>query len=212
MTRLHKPFAALAATLLLAGAVISLPALAQTGGGTVPSKPTAIKVMNLVEVFNKMDMKIEGDNDIRDLGTKLENDRKKMEDELETLKKEIGSYADKSNEYRLTEEKMLRKASEISAQADFIERRLLMEQRLKTIQIYRTLLKGVDDYAKANSIALVLMTDTPDLLAARSLPDLTQKIALKKVIYAHESMDITKDLTIKLNTDFQQEKSKKPAN
>ena len=209
MTRVHKSLLAVVAAALLAAAFSAVPTIAQTPAA---SDPKLIKVVNLVDVFNKMDMKIEGDNEIRDLGAKLEEDRKKLEDDLASLKKLSASYNEKSDEFRQTEEKMLRKVSEIAAQSDFVERRLLMEQRLKTIQIYRTLLKGVDDYAKANGIALVLMTDTPDLLGARSQQELLSKISLKKVIYAHESMDITKALVVKLNTEYQQDKSKKPAN
>jgi Skp family chaperone for outer membrane proteins len=201
--------AAVAALAVAVGLPAVLPARGQTRPDAPAGRPSAIKTVDLVKAFNSMLQKTEGDNDIRDLKEKLEKDAQNLANELEQLRKELDLYKKDTPEYRQTEEKVLRKVSEVAAQGDFVERRLLLEQRLKTLQIYSALRKGVEDYAKSNNIALDLMTDEPNLLDARSQQELLSKISLRKVIYAHESMDITRQIIEQVNADYLRDKKAK---
>jgi Skp family chaperone for outer membrane proteins len=210
MTRKLKTLLAAAAVLAVAvAALVSVPAGAQTRPDSVvvAKTPTGIRTVDLVKAFNNLTQKTDGETDIRNLKDKLDKDGKTLNDELEALKKELDLYKSESPEYRVTEEKLLRKVSDVAAFGEYVERRLLLEQRLKTLQTYSALRKGVEDYARENGIALVLMTDEPNLLEARSQEALLQRISMRKVIYAHESMDITSKVVERLNADYQRQKN-----
>lgn len=207
MKRFHKTLLAAACTLALTAGFAALlrPAQAQT-----PAKaPSLIKTCNLVSVFNKLDMKSAGDDEIKGIDAKLNGDLKKAEDELQRLNEERREFRD-SEEAKRTEEKILKQAADIESMRRFAEQRLLMEQRVRTVAIYRAILKGIEDYSKDNGIALVLMVDEPDIRGARSQGELLSKISLRKVLYADPSMDITRELIEKLNAEYARNKKPKP--
>jgi Skp family chaperone for outer membrane proteins len=210
MNRKLTSLLAAAAVLALAGAaLLSVPASAQTRPDSVviSKTPSGIRTVDLVKAFNGLQQKTDGETEIRNLKDKLDKDGDTLNKELDALHKELELYKSESPEFRATEEKLLRKVADVASYGEFEERRLLLEQRLKTLQTYSTLRKGVEDYARENNIALVLMTDEPNLIDARSQQELLAKISTRKVIYAHESMDITSKVIERLNADYQRQKN-----
>lgn len=163
--------------------------------------PVRIAVVNIVKIFNALDVKKNGDAEIERLGKQLTDERKAKEDELDKLKTELNELAPDSPEYKEISEKMLRKAVELQSFSRYMEQKLLMETRLRTAAIYKSMNKSIEEFSRANGIGLVLASDDPDLTGARSQEELLSKITIRKVIYAHESFDITKSITEKMNTD-----------
>jgi Skp family chaperone for outer membrane proteins len=163
--------------------------------------PVRIAVVNIVTVFNKLDVKKAGDSEIELLGKKLEDERRGKEDELTNLKKEVLSYDVNSPEYKDTQEKMIRKAMDLQSFSRYMEQKVLLETRLRTAAIYRSMNKAIADFSREKGIGLVLATDDPDLSNARSQEELLAKITVRKVIYFHESFDITNAIVDKMNTD-----------
>jgi len=181
------------------GLVLSLSLSSAPAANDPP--PVRIAVVNIVKIFNALDAKKSGDAEIERLGKQLTDERKAKEDELEKMRSELNDLAQDSQDYKDLSEKMLRKAVDLQGFSRYIEQKLLLETRVRTAAIYKSMNSAIADFSRANGIGLVLAVDDPDLSTARTQEELLSKITVRKVIYYHESFDITKAVIEKMNTD-----------
>jgi len=173
---------------------------------TVPTPaappPTRIATINIVNVFNSLNQKKDGDSEIEIMATDLQKRRAALEDEVKKLQEEIKSYNKDSAIFKETQEKLLLKAMEVSTFQQFMEQKLTLEQRTRTIVIYRAINDAIKNYAVANGIAIVFVADDPDLSDARTPSELLSRITVRKVIYSHPDLDITAQIIDRMNTDY----------
>lgn len=190
---LRKSFLALA---------VLLPALVVSSASRAADPaPTRIGVVNIVKLFNSLDAKMAGDAEIENLGKNLNAQRQELEDELNRLKQELTQYKVDSDIYKETSEKLLKKGMELQSFSQYMEQKILLETRIRTAALYRAMNNAIADYAKSQGFGLVLASDDPDLSQARTQAELLSKITIRKVIYAHDSLDITKAIVDKMNSE-----------
>jgi Skp family chaperone for outer membrane proteins len=77
-----------------------------------------------------------------------------------------------------------------------------MEQRLRTVQIYKAINDAVKRYAEDNGIGIVLVSDEVDFSNVPTTEAVQQKIALRKVMYSHPDFDITQKVIEKMNGEY----------
>jgi len=188
--------ATLSAALLIGGITLT----AQTPAAAPP--PTKLAVVNIVDVFNRSNMKIDGDTQLENLSKDLQDQRRKMQAKVDELGKTIEELKKDSPDYKVLSEDLMKKAMELQAFSQYTEQKLLLEQRLMTAKIYRAINDTIANYSRANGVALVLVSDSPEIAGARNQAELLSRITNRKVIYAHEQLDITRAITEKMNTDF----------
>jgi len=183
--------------------VLALAMLLVLGSTVRADNPPATKlaVVNIVSVFKGLDAKKAGDAEIDVLGKKLEDERRAKQDELESMKKEMEGYNHASDLFRDMQDKLFKKAMELEAFSHYIEQKLLMEQRVRTAAIYKSMNDAIEGYSKANGIALVLVVEDASMSDARTPQDLLSKITVRKVMYADSSLDITAALIEKMNSE-----------
>lgn len=201
---------------ILTGAVLALvvggvgmwvlPAGAQTAPAAAP-KLAGIRTINLLKAFQDMLQRTDSDNEINALGEELKKSAAELKEEFDALQAGLKNF--KGDALKDQEARVLKKASEMAVQQDFFERRMAMESRLKTLDIYAHLKAGIESYAKENGIVLVLSAEDVNMNEARTAQELQMKISLRKVMYADPSLDITKQVVEKLNVDWQKEKDAK---
>ncbi|MEI8198415.1 MAG: OmpH family outer membrane protein, partial [Phycisphaerae bacterium] len=121
--------------------------------------PVRIAVVNIVKVFNALDAKKTGDTDFELIGKQLQKERDAREDELNNLKKEQMSYNPDSQEFRDTSEKMMKKAMELDSFTRYMREKMLLEGRIRTAALYRSMNKAIEEFSKASGIGLVLSMD-----------------------------------------------------
>jgi len=189
--------AALAAAVLTGVSVMQ----AQTAAQNSPP-PTRVATINIVSVFDRLNEKKGADADLEVLGKRLDDKRKQLEQELDRLRQELKDYKPESDVFRETNENMLKKAMELRAHGEYMEQKLQMEQRVRTGQVYRHIVSAIEAYSKQNGIIMVLVADDIDIAGSRSQAELLTKIAMRKVVYAHESLSITNPLVEKMNSEF----------
>ncbi len=198
-------FAAAALVVALAAAVSVPHAAAQAAAPTAPAAPppTRIATINIVNVFNSLNQKKDGDREIELLAQDLTKQRTAKEDEVKALQQELKeAYNPDSAIYKETQDKLLLKAMELSAFQQYMEQKVTLEQRSRTIVIYRAINDAIKTYAQANGIALVLVADDADLSDARTPGELLSRITVRKVIYAVPELDITAAIIDRMNTDY----------
>lgn len=192
--------AALAAAVVMGAMTLSVHAQAQSAGSTPP--PTRVATINVVKVFDRLNEKKNADSDLEVLGKRLDDKRKQLEQDLERLRQELKDYKPDSDVFRETQENMLKKAMELRSHSEYMEQKLQLEQRLRTGTVYRHIVQSIEAYAKQNGIIMVLVADDIDITGSRTQAELLTKIAMRKVVYAHESLDITEALVLKMNGEF----------
>jgi Skp family chaperone for outer membrane proteins len=172
----------------------------------VPAKPvpTHLAVINIVKVFAGLDEKREGDREIEDMGAKINAERKKKEDNLKSLRQglENPTFTVNSPEFKRQQDEALQAAMDLQVFLSVSEQRLLLTQRLKTETIYRSINDAVRKYAEAHSIAIVFVYDDPDFQTAKDVRELTSRIAMRKIIYAHPNYDITTKVIESMNSQY----------
>lgn len=165
------------------------------------AQAVSIAVVNISKVSLSLDAKKTADAEMEVLSKKLNEERLAKEAEIEKLKQEIQSYKPDSEPFKEAQEKMLRKALESEGFRQYAQEKILMEQRLRTMAMYRTIDKAVADFAKANNILLVLVADEPNLEGSRNQQELLSKITIRKVMFADERLDITSRIIEKINAE-----------
>jgi len=139
------------------------------------------------------------------MADQFQADQQKREQELEKIAGQLRDdtlFKTDSPEYRNLQDKALQMKSEYDANANMAQQKLLIEQRLKTIQIYRRMNDAIKQYAESKGIGLVLVADDINFDAAQTIEGVTQRIANRKVIYAHPDYDITQQIIEKMNADY----------
>jgi Skp family chaperone for outer membrane proteins len=201
MSRIHKLTAATAHTLTLLGGTLADRAYAQPAPAPTP---THLACINIVKVFAGIDEKKDGDREIEDMGNKINADRKTKENNLKALRDglESGTFNKNSPDYKRQQDEALQAAMDLQVFLSVSEQRLLLMQRMKTEQIYRSINEAVKKYAEAHGIALVFVTDDPDFSAAKDVRELTSRIAMRKIIYAHPDYDITAKIIEAMNSTY----------
>ncbi len=150
-----------------------------------------IGVVNIETVFDKYNRTAE----YRKL---LENEQKRLKIKLEEIKKNIETLQDEIN--------LLDKDSELRSEKKLELDRLRSEYELRiksgneilrkkgdeqVNKIYKDIRDTIDMYAKENGYTLIFKIDPvlPDSTA--NMPDVTEQINFRSVLYAHASLDIT---------------------
>jgi Skp family chaperone for outer membrane proteins len=195
MTRLTPT---LAATLLAFG-LLSTPALLRADN----PPPSRLAVVNIVKVFASLDEKTKGDSELQALSTTLESEEKGKEKSIDDARTLLASLQPGGKPYQDAQDDLMRKTVDLQSYKSYIEVKLQMEQRLKTLTIYKLINDTIAQMSKERGIALVLVTDDPNFDDARSPAELTSRISIRKVLYADQSLDITVDVIKRINSAAQ---------
>jgi Skp family chaperone for outer membrane proteins len=200
MKTVHKFWIGSVASALLAAVV-----LGQAAQPARPATHNALAVVDIAKVFGSLNEKLADDSAI-DAETKQVNEEKgKREQQLEDLQNQLKNdqlFKQDSPEYQKLQDDAMQKSFELDAYLKAQEQKLLMEQRLKTIQIYRAMNDAIQQFAENNGIGIVLVADGVDFSRATTTEAVQQRIALRKVVYAHPDFDITQKIIEKMNADF----------
>lgn len=172
------------ARLLLATALLSMTALAQTNSATVPAPaPAGGTRIGIITIQDAIVATNEGQRDFEALAKKFEPKRtelKGLSDEIETLKKQLNAQDSKLNDDARaslvksieSKQKTLQRNQE-DAQNDFQQQQAEIAQR-----ILQKMGPVIDKYAKDNSLGLIIDASNP-------WPQ-------GQVLWANESVNITK--------------------
>ncbi len=164
--------------------------------------PTHLEVVNIMKVFTSLDERRDSEAEIVKLSDDMTKEKETLDKTVEEDQKSLKAYSAESKGYQEAAEKLLKDTMELKAHLGMMEQRLTMEQRLRTMKLYRHINETIADYSRENGVALVLMQEDPDLTGARDMEQLLSKIAMRKVLYANDALDITKALITRMNTAY----------
>ena len=189
---------------LIAAPALCILAALSLGQNAAPA-PRVLAVININKVFASLNEKIDGDAQIKAMADGFQADQSKREQDLEKLRNQLQDntlFNVDSPEYKKLQDDALQKKCDYEANANLAQQKLLIEQRLKTIQIYRRMNDAIKQYAEQKGIGLVLVADEPSFDNAGTIEGVTQRIANRKVIYFHPDYDISQQIIEKMNADY----------
>ncbi len=188
------------------GGVLSALVLATAlGQAARPATHNAMAVINISKVFTSLNEKLHDDSDIDAMAKKINDEKAKRDTELDNLKQQLQGntlFKEDSPEFLKMQDDALQKSMEMDAFLKVSQAKLLMEQRLRTVQIYKAINDAVKRYAEDNGIGIVLVSDEVDFSNVPTTEAVQQKIALRKVMYSHPDFDITQKVIEKMNGEY----------
>lgn len=191
--------------------LVAAGALAAAGQTAAPAAPapaaqgSTLAVVNVVDLFNNLKEKTDGDAVIENLKDGYDKEGLKRKDEITRLQNELDKptvFKPGTPEYAKEQDDLLQKTYDLDSYSNFVNAKLQLELRLRTASLYHKINDAVADYAKANHIVMVFVADSADIEKAPSMDDLKQFVRTRKLMYYDPRFDITQQIIIKMNTEY----------
>jgi len=189
----------------LAGAVLLAPRAEALKPAFLAAPPTAIGVVNMAALFDRLDEAAEWDVKLKNLEAKFTEELVTRRSDLEKLGKEVESMPEGEERERKLDELRLKRlqAEQWSVMKDL---ELDRERSLKWQSIYRSVRDGAAKLAADEKYELVVVDDSKlDIQPQRSkdAPPLEvqvkSQIAQIRVLHSAKSVDVTEKLIVQIN-------------
>lgn len=165
------------------------------------ARPTAVAVVDVSEVFNALDEKPTIDAGRDKLMREMKAKKDRREEELIQIREDRNllqpgpAFQEKQSELEL-------KVIELTALKEFQKRRLISERALQTERIYSKIVDAIGAIAQAEGYDVVLFKERPVDFRAADPQQIDTLVALRKVLWSKPELDITAQVTDKMNNDF----------
>ncbi len=169
-----------------------------------------IGIVDINEIFDKYDKRTDLDQQLKDAEAEfkkeIESKRKVMIDlNEETQLLDLGSESRNQNM-----EILERKNVELEGYAKFAESQLTKKYKDAFGTVYEEIINEVNSFGKEMNYSVIIKKEKPNLQSGE-LADLQFKIGIRTVLYNSSKMDVTANITERLNARYQQEKAKASA-
>jgi Skp family chaperone for outer membrane proteins len=99
-----------------------------------------------------------------------------------------------------------RKNVELEGYAKFAEQQLTKKYKDAFEKIYEEIVKEVDSFGKEKNYSVIIKKEKPNL-QSNQLSDLQFKIGIRTVLYNSSEIDVTPNITERINARYQKEKN-----
>ena len=100
-----------------------------------------------------------------------------------------------------------KKNVELEGYAKFAEKQLMKKYKDAFEKIYDEIIKEVNSFGKDRNYSVIIKKEKPNL-ESNQLSDLQFKIGIRTVLYNSSAIDVTPNITERINARYQQEKAK----
>ena len=164
-----------------------------------------IGVVDINKIFDKYEKR-------KDLDQQLKDMEVEYKDEIESKKKAMIDLSEETQLLDLGSEKrnknmetLERKNVELEGYAKLAEKQLTKRYKNAFEKIYEEITKEVDAFGKENNYSLIIKKEKPDL-QSNQISDLQFKIGIRTVLYNSNRIEVTANITDRLNTRYKSEK------
>ncbi len=171
----------------------------------VMAEELRVGIVDINEIFDKYDKR-------NDLDQQLKKAEAEFKKEIESKKKamidlnEETQLLDLGSENRSQNMEILeRKNVELEGYAKFAEKQLTKKYKDAFETIYEEIIKEVNSFGKEKNYSVIIKKEKPNL-QSNELSDLQFKIGIRTVLYNSSAIDITPNITERINTRYQKEK------
>ncbi len=166
-----------------------------------------IGVVDINEVFDKYDKRVDLDQQLKDTEAEFKNEIESKKKAMIDLNEET-QLLDLGSESRDKNMEILEKKNvELEGYAKFAEKQLMKKYKDAFEKIYEEIIKEVDSFGKDRNYSVIIKKEKPNL-KSNQLSDLQFKIGIRTVLYNSSAIDVTANITERINARYQQEKAK----
>jgi len=163
--------------------------------------PTKTAVVDIVKVFNDYQRTKEINDRLNKEQLELQNQRKQKIDRVEALKAQLENLNPDSKDYYQRQKELLEVSIDLKNFTEIKSEEVKREFRVLTEDIYKQILKSIEDVAKEMGYDMVMYLDMMEI-HGDSFPALLEKIRERKVLYAAKHIDITQNVLDALNQSY----------
>jgi Skp family chaperone for outer membrane proteins len=164
-----------------------------------------IGVVDINKIFDKFEKR-------KDLDQQLKDMEVEYKDEIESKKKAMIDLSEETQLLDLGSEKrnknmetLERKNVELEGYAKLAEKQLTKRYKDAFEKIYEEITKEVDAFGKENNYSLIIKKEDSDL-QTNQISDLQFKIGIRTVLYNSNRVDVTANITDRLNARYKKGK------
>lgn len=158
----------------------------------VPVEPTAVGVIDWLKVTEDL-------NSWKDIKAGLNNEKVKLEQELDTRKNKLRELKDSilmlpegSDARRQQENQYGLDSVSLKSWTEFNQNNLVARELEEQLKIYQAICAAVDEVARQEGYKIIIWDDsTSKQIDLRNLQDSAQLISTRHVLYTDNSVDIT---------------------
>jgi Skp family chaperone for outer membrane proteins len=165
-----------------------------------------IGIVDINEIFDNYDKR-------KDLDQQLKNTETEFKKEIESKKKTI---IDLNEETQLLDlgsesrnknmETLERKNVELEGYAKFAEKQLMKKYKDAFEKVYEEIINEVNSFGKEKNYSVIIKKEKPNI-QSNQLSDLQFKIGIRTVLYNSSTIDVTSNITERINARYQKGKS-----
>ena len=172
----------------------------------VVAEELKIGIVDINEIFDKYDKRTDLDQELKETEAEFKKEiesKKKIMIDLneETQLLDLGSETRNENM-----EILERKNVEREGYAKFAEQQLTKKYKDAFEKIYEEIVKEVDSFGKEKNYSVIIKKEKPNL-QSNQLSDLQFKIGIRTVLYNSSEIDVTPNITERINARYQKEKN-----
>ena len=198
-------FKAISLPITLLAVALFATSYAQLQGQNANAKPTAVATVDLNALLLNLDEQSAIKAAIIVMQEKMQRQEQEKKTELKALQEDLKISKQGTDSAKKLMEKLQMKAMEFEVWGKFAQQKLANEQVIRTKAIYKKLTETIAEVAKKNKCDVVLQKDgVKDFakLRVQNNQQLLNVIGGHKVLYAANTIDITDEVTQKMNNDF----------
>lgn len=177
--------------------VAAPPAAAPPAAGSAGT----VAVCDVVVVFNEYQRAKDLTLKLNERRDALRAENEKRGKAIDVLRTELEGLKSGSKEYEQRLNEVQRLTIERTAWLQFQETLIMRDHQRLTREMYEQILKMIQTVAEQNGFLIVLQRDK-ESLESQTTQELVQKIASRKVLYNHASVDITDPVLARLNDQY----------
>lgn len=189
--------------LILVAAVVLLVVGLAGAGATLQGQPTAVAVVNMERVFDSLREKTEIEAQMRARAERLNREQEQRHRNIQQLRQDLEVLAPGSEAYTQKEAEMREAVMAFRLWTELEHQQLEIDRGLHLEGLYRRTLEGIRETASERGYDLVLYKESPLQLQGGDPAEVQQQIALRKVLYANDSIDITDDVVQRMNNQHE---------
>jgi Skp family chaperone for outer membrane proteins len=179
--------------------LMSLTAEAQNRGG---ARPVAAAVVDVESVFENLDEQAAVKADLTSQISNLQKWEQGQQKAIKAKQGELDVLPPESKEFQQAQADMEQMAIGLQVELQFRQRQIERAKALQTENLYRKILAMVERVAKAERYDLVLFKDKTPNMAGANQQQVAMLIQTRKLLYSAPDLDITDQITQKLNNEF----------
>ena len=195
----------MATIVLLLGVLVGYEVFA--GRAMAPVSPPVVAVVRIEPLFDGLIQKADATAAVERLRGEIEAEAKKRQEAASALTEQHRNAIDATQREALSDKialETLKNASwlETAKQELEIEKAVLLQD------LYKKIVDGINTLALTEGYDLVIVDDSSEALpfdrSSRIVPQaqVLQKLAMRKVLYVNPTLDVTDDLIMRMNNEF----------